>query len=61
MIEGLPEHRNVMEEFGLVSWQLEEALAAQESALRIAELEDKHQALYTKFSISAKGAALSVN
>ena len=60
MREGLPKHRNTVEEFRLVSGQLEAALAAQENALLIAELEDKQEASYTKLSIAAEGANFSV-
>jgi hypothetical protein len=61
VFEGLPEHRNTVKEFRLVSCQLAEALAAQENALRIAELEDKQEVLYTQLCIPATGAVLSVN
>ena len=61
VLEGLPEHRNTVEELRLVLWQLEAALAANENALLIAELEEKQEALCTKLSIAAEGAALPVN
>ena len=48
----------MVKEFRLVSCQLAEALAAQDDALRIAELEDKQEALYTQLCIPAAGAAL---
>ena len=60
MLEGLPEQRNTVEEFRLVSRQLVAARAAQENALLIAELEDKLQASYIKLSTAAEGAYLSV-
>ena len=58
MLEGLPEHRNTVEEFRLVSRQLEAAKAEQKDALLIAELEDELKAVYTKLVIAAEGALL---
>ena len=58
MLEGLPEHRNTVEEFRLVSRQLEAAKAEQKDALLIAELEDELKTVYTKLVIAAEGALL---
>ncbi len=60
MLEGLPEHRNTVEEFRLVSRQLEAAKAEQRDALLLAELEAKLQAAYTKLVPAAEGAPLPV-
>jgi hypothetical protein len=60
VLEGLPEHRDTVEEFRLVSRQLEAAKAEQKDALLIAELEDELQAANTKLVIAAECALLPV-
>ena len=55
VLEGLPEHRNALEELRRVAPQLEAAQAAQGDAWRIAELEDTVYALYTELSVAAEG------
>ena len=60
VLQGSQEHHDIWEQFCVASRQQQAAEAAQESALHIAELQNKLHALYSKLVIAAEGALLSV-
>ena len=58
MLAGLPEHREILEEYQLVLLQLREAVAAQKDPQLIAALDEKLYAVYAELALVTQGVSL---